>query len=105
MSFFVFMGIVILLMAITVVNVLYLITGIKGGANGIFFDKNDRLYIASVFGGAIHIMDTRTVKKKVLMDPMMWKSHLTATFIIRILCKGTFAAVISMVQLQNSILQ
>ena len=26
------------------------------------FDKNDRLYIASVFGGAIHIMDTRTGK-------------------------------------------
>jgi sugar lactone lactonase YvrE len=61
-SFLVAVGIVILLMAITVVNVLYLTTGIKGGANGIFFDKNDRLYIASVFGGAIHIMDTRTGK-------------------------------------------
>jgi sugar lactone lactonase YvrE len=62
MSFLVLMGIVILLMAITVVYNLYLANGIKGGANGIYFDKNDRLYIASVFGGVIHVMDTRTGK-------------------------------------------
>lgn len=62
MSVLVFMGIVILVMAITVVYNLYVANGLKGGANGIFFDKNDRLYIASVFGGAVHIMDTKTGK-------------------------------------------
>jgi sugar lactone lactonase YvrE len=59
-SFFVALGVVLFLMSIAIVNGLYLTTGIKGGANGIFFDKNDRLYIGSVFGGAVHVMDTKT---------------------------------------------
>ncbi len=61
-SSFALVGLVVLLMSTAVVNVLYLTTGIRGGANGIFFDKNDRLYIGSVFGGAIHVMDPKTGK-------------------------------------------
>jgi len=59
-SFLVLAGLAVLLVAAGVVNTLYLTKGISGGANGIFFDKNDRLYIASVLGGAVHVMDTGT---------------------------------------------
>ncbi|MEW6078223.1 MAG: hypothetical protein AB1724_10450 [Thermodesulfobacteriota bacterium] len=62
MSVFVFIGLTVILVTIGVVNILYLTIGIKGGANGIFFDRHDRLYIASFLGGAIHVMDTKTGK-------------------------------------------
>ena len=62
LSFLVCIGLAIFLVAAGVVHTLYLTKGIRGGANGIFFDKNDRLYIASVLGGAIHVMDTGTGK-------------------------------------------
>ncbi len=59
-SFVALAGIAVLLTATVFAYALFLAPGIKGGANGIFFDKNDRLYIGSVFGGAIHVMDTKT---------------------------------------------
>lgn len=60
LSFALMAGIATLLAATVFVYTLFLAPGIKGGANGICFDKNDRLYIASVFGGAVHVMDTET---------------------------------------------
>jgi len=59
-SLLIIAGIATLLILTVVVYTLFLAPGIKGGANGIFFDKNDRLHIASVFGGAIYVMDTKT---------------------------------------------
>ncbi len=60
LSFALLAGVAALLIIATFVYVLFLAPGIKGGANGICFDRNDRLHVASVFGGAIHVLDTGT---------------------------------------------
>jgi sugar lactone lactonase YvrE len=54
------LGLVFFLLSAVAVYALFITPGIKGGANGIFFDKNDFLYICTVFGGAVHVMDTGT---------------------------------------------